>query len=493
MKIIIRIQDEVWIHILGLTKEHNKVLFDKYNIFSTGYYFHPLFRLGRWDGKVSHYSLSGKTYLYLLEEILPLLINWNYEIEFDDRRSSGIITPPKIDENLFIDCIHPDSNQPIKLRYYQVDAVNAVLNHGNGLCLCSTGSGKTLMCAAILKSYTHFNLRSITIVPDRTLIMQTKETYVVCNLDVGEYSGNVKDLNHQHIVSTWQALQNNKEIIREFDIIIVDECHKLTGKVLKNMISDQAANIQYRFGVTGTLPKEKIDKLAVHYSIGPCRYEIPAHVLIEQNVLATLQIEIHQLFEDFSSHEKAPKEKSKLVRYTDNYFPDYSAEKSYLQFNEPRLEHIAELIISKRDERGNVLVLMNSIPQARKLGKLIPDSKLVNGQDCSNPVKRKEIYDMFESQNNLVVLATFAIAGTGLSINRIMTLVALDTGKSFSKVIQGIGRGLRTASDKQDVLFLDITSNLKYSKTHTSKRMEYYTEARYPFKKFKIEYMKKEK
>jgi superfamily II DNA or RNA helicase len=97
---------------------------------------------------------------------------------------------------------------------------------------------------------------------------------------------------------------------------------------------------------------------------------------------------------------------------------------------------------------------------------------------------------MFADHDDLVVVATSQIASTGLNIPRIFNLFLVDLGKSFVKVIQSIGRGLRTAHDKDKVSVYDICSDLKYGKKHVRERMNFYAEARYPHKKIRIEYNK---
>jgi hypothetical protein len=47
----------------------------------------PAVRLGRWDGKVAYFQLGGSSYTNLLPEIIPILENYNYDIELDDQRT----------------------------------------------------------------------------------------------------------------------------------------------------------------------------------------------------------------------------------------------------------------------------------------------------------------------------------------------------------------------------------------------------------------------
>ena len=116
---------------------------------------------------------------------------------------------------------------------------------------------------------------------------------------------------------------------------------------------------------------------------------------------------------------------------------------------------------------------------------MIPGSHFVCGKDKRND--RKEIYDLFKNNDNIVVFATVHVAGVGLNIKRIFHLVYVDIGKSFIRVIQTIGRSLRTDKDKDSVHITDICSDLKYNKRHLTIRTKYYKEAQYPFKKRSLE------
>ena len=492
----IKILDEVSMAIVGLRDDHLKELYDRYGIFASNYFFQPKFKLGQWDGKIRYFYKDGKTYLYLLEDILPRLIKYGYKVEIVDQREENVIVPGFVSADIFSNIIHPDTGQPIILRPDQLQGINALIEHGYGICIAGTGAGKTLMTAALSKAYGDHGIRSLVIVPDTTLIRQTKGQYIAVGLDTGEYSGDEKSLNHQHVISTWQALKNNPKVVNMFDMVIVDECQGLRGNVLSSLVTQHAAKMPYRFGFTGTLPKDESDKMAVRVAVGPVRSEIKAHELIDLKVLAKLHIDVLQLTEDLRApyeefcQQEAIGKPPTYTQFKDGYFPDYAAEKNYLQNKERRIEWIARYIDIKRDEKkGNVLCLVDNISFGRQLAEKIEGAIFVNGQDVKKASKRQEIYDMFKERDDLVVIATVHIAGTGLSINRIFNLLLVDIGKSFIRVIQAIGRGLRTASDKDSVWIGDISSDLKYGKRHMKVRTNYYEEAQYPYKKHKIDYL----
>ena len=100
----------------------------------------------------------------------------------------------------------------------------------------------------------------------------------------------------------------------------------------------------------------------------------------------------------------------------------------------------------------------------------------------------KKEYDEVSDSDNKVIVATYGVAAVGINIPRIFNLIMIEPGKSFVRVIQSIGRGIRKAADKDYVQIVDITSNLKYSKRHLTKRKKFYADQKFPYKVTKIEY-----
>jgi superfamily II DNA or RNA helicase len=68
--------------------------------------------------------------------------------------------------------------------------------------------------------------------------------------------------------------------------------------------------------------------------------------------------------------------------------------------------------------------------------------------------------------------------------------VLIEPGKSFVRVIQSIGRGIRKAEDKDHVEIYDITSTCKFAKRHLTKRKQFYKDAKYDFIVEKVEWQK---
>jgi superfamily II DNA or RNA helicase len=103
---------------------------------------------------------------------------------------------------------------------------------------------------------------------------------------------------------------------------------------------------------------------------------------------------------------------------------------------------------------------------------------------------RKDEYDEIATSTNKIIIATYGVAAVGINIPRIFNLVMIESGKSFTRVIQSIGRGIRKAEDKDHVEIWDITSTCKFARRHLTRRKAFYKEANYPFSAEKLEWQK---
>jgi superfamily II DNA or RNA helicase len=165
-----------------------------------------------------------------------------------------------------------------------------------------------------------------------------------------------------------------------------------------------------------------------------------------------------------------------LVDYVE--YKDYQQELKYLLETDQRIDFIAQLI-SKISESGNTLVLVDRVDPGKQLASKIPNAVFVSGATKSQ--KRKDEYDDFAVTDDKVAVATYGVAAVGINIPRIFNLVMIESGKSFTRVIQSIGRGIRKAEDKDFVQIWDITSTCKFAKRHLTKRKAFYKDANYPF------------
>jgi superfamily II DNA or RNA helicase len=485
-KLVIR--DEVNIKLEGLPVEVRRKLANEFKYEVPYAKYQPAYKLGRWDGCVSLFGVGGNGYLSQLEKILEVLINSNVEVEeIEDLRTSPKLTFTEVTETYWADQGkvwpkgHPQEGQPIMLRDYQITAINTFIKNPQSLQEIATGAGKTITTATLSQLCEPYG-RTITIVPNKSLVEQTEEDFINVGLDVGVYYGDRKELEKTHTICTWQSLNilDKKTKNGEADLItlaefldgvsavIVDEVHMAKAEVLKNLLTQNLANAPIRWGLTGTVPKEKFEFEQIFASIGPVVGGIAAHELQEKGVLSACHVNVMQLVDV-------------------KVFRAFAEEYKYLVTDEDRMKYIAKLI-EGISETGNTLVLVNRIESGKFLVNEIPDAVFVSGEVKTKD--RKEEYDEIRTSTNKIIVATYGVAAVGLNIPRIFNLVLLESGKSFTRVIQSIGRGIRKAQDKDFVQIWDVTSTCKYAKRHLTERKKFYKDAKYPFTIQKVDWQK---
>lgn len=470
------IKDEVNIKVEGLSVETRRKIVNKLK-FDLPYARHmPAYKLGRWDGTKTYFGIGGNGYLAHLDVILPIIEDSGYEIDVEDLRQHQDIKFQPVNENYWANQGktwpkgHPQAGQPIVLRDYQYDVVNKFLKNPQSLQEVATGAGKTITTATLSALCEPYG-RTMVIVPNKSLVVQTEEDYINLGLDVGVYFGDRKELNRTHTICTWQSLNvldkksfdEDSITLAEFtegvNAIIIDEVHQAKAEVLTKLLTQNFRNCSIRWGLTGTVPKEAWEFQGILASIGPVINQVSANDLQEKGVLANLQINVLQTNEVQA-------------------FRSFADEYAFLVTDESRLTWMANKI-KEFSLSGNTLVLINRIDTGNKLIERIPDAVFVSGGMKLDD--RKEEYDEIKTSNDKIIIATYGVAAVGINIPRIFNLVLVEPGKSFVRVIQSIGRGIRKAEDKDFVQIWDITSQCKYSKRHLTERKKYYKDAKYPF------------
>jgi len=480
------IKDEVNIKIEGLDLDARKALVKAFK-YELPYARHlPAVRLGRWDGTVSYFQLGGSTYTNLLPEIIPILEKFNYDIDLDDQRTySNQFQFDTMLEDTFSATTwpkgHPMEGQPIALRDYQVEIINNFLENPQCIQEVATGAGKTIMTASLSWNVQKYG-RSIVIVPNKSLVTQTEKDYVNLGLDVGVYFGDRKDYNKTHTICTWQSLNNLlketkagtadftiQDFLEDVVCVMVDEVHMAKADALKTLLTGVMAHIPIRWGLTGTVPKEKFESQALLVSLGPVVSKLSANELQQQGVLANCHVNIVQLIDHVE-------------------YKDYQSELKYLLEESGRLDTMASLI-EKVNATGNTLVLVDRTECGRQLvARLGERAVFVSG--ATKAKDRQDEYDEVAEATDKIIVATYGVAAVGINIPRIFNLVLVEPGKSFVRVIQSIGRGIRKAEDKDHVQIWDLTSTCKFAKRHLTKRKQFYKEANYPFSQEKLDWMK---
>ena len=216
----IEIKDEVNVKIHDLDLVTRRQLEKKFKYFLPHAFHVPAYKLGRWDGCVSFFSVGGVTYLNLLDEIIPIL-NEKYVINIKDHRKNQTFSFDEVTETIHGKLTwpkgHTHEGKNIVLRDYQVEIVNQFLAEPQCLQEIATGAGKTLITATLSYCVEPYG-RSIVIVPNKDLVTQTEDDYKNLGLDVGVFFGDRKDIGKTHTICTWQSLNSMDKRYKDGEI-----------------------------------------------------------------------------------------------------------------------------------------------------------------------------------------------------------------------------------------------------------------------------------
>ena len=485
MRCKITIADEVNVKIHNLPVDVRRKIANKLKFQVPYARYLPQYKLGRWDGKIGFFGLGGNGFVNHLDVIINLLHQNGVEIdEVEDQREKVDLAFTTVDKDYLKDKVWPKGHvaegQNIELRDYQVEVINNFLKTPQSLQEVATGAGKTIITACLSKICEPLG-RTLVIVPNKGLVTQTEDDYKIVGLDVGVYFGDRKELNKTHTICTWQSLNvldkktkdgeakiTLSDFLQGVKTVIIDEVHQAKAEVLKKLLTQHLNHAPIRWGLTGTVPKEQFEFQAILAGICPVINQISAKELQEKGVLSNCHVNIVQMI-DTLVHK------------------NYQEELKFLVTNSVRVSYISKLI-DKISQSGNTLVLVDRITAGEKLQELIPNSTFIRGE--TKLQDRKDQYEEISESDNKVLIATYGVASVGINIPRIFNLVLIEPGKSFIRVIQSIGRGIRKAKDKDFVQIWDITSTCKFAKRHLTQRKKFYKEANYPFTVEKVDYTK---
>ena len=273
-----------------------------------------------------------------------------------------------------------------------------------------------------------------------------------------------KEFDKDIVISTWQSLQNQLDKLEIFDTIIVDEAHTIKASKLQEILQN-CSNAQFRYGVTGTLPTNRLDELNVRSYIGPVLKTFRGRDLAELGFISKCTV------------------KMITINYSDEPKGDYLDIRNDTFINPYRLGLIRHLV----DITDNsVLILVEKVEKEGEvlediLKESFPDKYVVflSGRDSSNErdLHRKEMNE----RTDMVVIATYQIFQQGTNIKSLRSIILASPTKSFIRVIQSLGRVLRKhiSKDKGGAELYDIVDTCKYLTDHGEKRHRHYTKERH--------------
>lgn len=464
-----------------------------------GWQYDYLVRIGRADKYQYHYQridggirvANGILELPQVREILGL-----DEIENLDLLHSSK-DPTSFKESAIVSDIIKNSGFPFEPRDYQELAAVKGLAKRIGLLKMCTGSGKSFTISILLEHFRRMGYKGALIVPNINLLTQFANDIKSYNLKdlhksiikFGGQSKKTKDpkdiVGGELILTTWQSLRNlDDEIIKSLDFIICDEVHRFSSECTSKLVLD-TVNAKYKLGFTGTLPDSRNSKMTLLGLFGIPLQIIESADLIERDMGTPIKIHSTKLVHTIENSQS-------IRRYM-----DYLDRVKFINGIEERTSLIARLAKKlSLKSLGSTLVLYTLIDHG------VAIYKEMTGEEPSDlerqkelgvffmegSVKAKEREEMREAMDlypNAVMIANYSLLSTGVNIKSLRYAIFASPLKSYTAIVQSLGRGIRKTEGKDVFEVYDIVDSFPGSirtfENSSNARKKIYKEQKFEF------------
>jgi len=341
-------------------------------------------------------------------------------------------------------------------------------------------SGKSLVLYSIIRFLLGISEKKILlVVPNVNLVNQMFSDFVDYGWrDCESYTSLIYskskrvDLNKPIIISTWQSLiKKSEDFFDQFGTVIVDEVQTAqsfsVSKILKNCVS-----AEYKIGVTGTIPESLVSQFTIYGYLGPKIFSLASSELIERGVLSN--IKIANIIIDY------PKETiDKLWHDEDGNIKkvDYNDELNLI-YGTPERNNIFKFIIDniKKDDE-NILILCHKIDHLKSIRKYLDENfKDYNIHEIygkTESEQREKIRQLAMINGRNIILASYGVLSLGWNLKRLHHIILASSTRSKTRLLQSIGRGLRTHDSKSHLVVWDIVDNLTFINNHANKEVKH--------------------
>jgi superfamily II DNA or RNA helicase len=347
------------------------------------------------------------------------------------------------------------------LRTYQQAAVDSAITHlangHNPVLQLATGTGKSLIIAALADYYKAHGKRTWVLTHVQQLVKQNAETYI--KFTASSYgiicAGlNRKDLDEEVVFGSIQSMMGVLPFIKPPDLIIIDEAHRvphnegeptLYETILRRYPAAQRVAMTatpWRMDngiIYGSGPEFFFDKLAYNYTVPRAVADKWLCPLVGVETAFQLDLEDVAVQGDFVQTE-ADEAQTELW-----------------------LESVARCILQLAGKRQHIAVYCPTVAAAQRTARIITAQTgwtvdVLHG-GMSQTIREMVFDDFFAGHSR--VLCSVDMITTGFDFPALDCIVCLRPTLSSSLWVQIQGRGTRLHDSKKNCLVLDFVGNLQ--------------------------------
>lgn len=335
----------------------------------------------------------------------------------------------------------------MKPRIYQQSAIDAAISWvkykaSPAIIVLPTGAGKTIVIKELANYYCGQSLRVCILAHRKELLQQASDKFTN-NVEIYSASIGKGDINAPIVIAGIQSIYNKEA--NPFDIIIIDECHRVPNKLEGMYWSFIKKNPQAKIiGLTAT--PSRLEGGALGW--GEIVYSIDYKHLQEAGYLSPLTNKL-------SCEPNLKDIKITLGEYHEGQLADVMSDPELLALS-------IKKIMAYSVGRNSILIFCVTVKHAE----LLNDAMRLNGMDAAIITGstadgiRDDIIESFKG-GQIRYLINCMVLLEGFDAPDVDMIVCLRPTKSRSLWWQMMGRGVRLSNNKNDCLLIDMAGNLR--------------------------------
>ncbi|WP_372366450.1 DEAD/DEAH box helicase [Candidatus Uabimicrobium sp. HlEnr_7] len=355
-----------------------------------------------------------------------------------------------------------DVNFCRELYTFQQKAVESIVARRFGVLNSPTGSGKTVMALAVIAARKQ---PALVICHTKELLYQWRDRAVeflgMKESEIGLVGDGNRVIGKPLTIAIVNSLYKCvDELADKIGHLIVDECHRVPSRTFTEAIKH--FDSRYMLGLSATAyRRDKLTKV-IYFYMGDSVYSISPQELQKHNKIMVASLVVRET--NFYSEINGSSEYQALLQELVN--------------NRARNELIVDDVIEEAQQRrGICLVLSDRKNHCETLHEILVSKsgmsvELLTG-DTKSSVRKKIVRDLDEQRIDILV-ASGRLVGEGFDCKSLSSLFLATPVKFSGRVIQYLGRILRTCEGKVQPKIFDYIDELGVLRSSFKSRLSAY-------------------
>lgn len=346
-----------------------------------------------------------------------------------------------------------DITMKIKELYpYQKKAITRLLSAKSGVLQAGCGAGKTITGIELIRK---IGQKFLWLVAKTDLLNQAYKDFMDLypDLDIGLITDGEFHIGRDGAISTIQTLVNIDPIMyeNEFNILIVDECHRCASEIKKIRMYDKVLRrlkCRYRYGLSATPFRSDTLTKTIFFNLGanPDGSWTPTYI-VPKSEIETMEA----IYTNYDVHTELNFD----ILNPDGTI-DYNGLISFLSENEDRNLEIVNKISSLVDEGRKIVVLSNRIKHCKTLDEMLVRQGIKSTIVIGSTTDKQRKERLGNPGNWDVLVATTELLKEGIDIKELDTVMMTIPIKDRSSIIQSCGRCERKMEGKKQPLYIFV-------------------------------------